>query len=75
MALLLSRQGLPILEAAPEGVARGAYVHSEAEGGFFSSSTSVKVDGEKVVDRGTELPGGTYVVQVGKRRVARVVVG
>ena len=34
---------------------------------------AVKVDGERVVDRGTELPGGTYVVQVGKRRVARVV--
>ena len=34
---------------------------------------AVKVDGEKVVDRGAALGEGTYVVQVGKRRVARVV--
>jgi transketolase len=31
VALLLSRQGLPILEAAPEGVARGAYVVADAD--------------------------------------------
>ncbi len=31
VALLLSRQGLPILQAAPEGVARGAYVVADAD--------------------------------------------
>jgi tyrosyl-tRNA synthetase len=35
----------------------------------------VKVDGAKVSDRALRLPGGTYVVQVGKRRWARVTVG
>jgi tyrosyl-tRNA synthetase len=32
----------------------------------------VRVDGAKVGDRGLKLPAGTYVVQVGKRRFARV---
>ena len=34
----------------------------------------VKVDGEKVGDRGARLGAGTYVVQVGKRKWARVTV-
>jgi tyrosyl-tRNA synthetase len=34
----------------------------------------VKVDGEKVGDRGARLVAGTYVVQVGKRKWARVTV-
>ena len=32
----------------------------------------VRVDGTVVVDRGLRLPAGTFVVQVGKRRFARV---
>jgi len=32
----------------------------------------VKVDGTVVTDRGLRLPGGIYVVQVGKRKFARV---
>jgi tyrosyl-tRNA synthetase len=32
----------------------------------------VKIDGEKVSDKGTRLPAGTYVIQVGKRRFAQV---
>ena len=32
----------------------------------------VRVDGERVGDKGLKLPAGTYVVQVGKRRFARV---
>ena len=35
----------------------------------------VKVDGERVEDRALKLPAGTYVVQVGKRRFARVTLG
>jgi tyrosyl-tRNA synthetase len=34
----------------------------------------VKIDGEKVGDRSLRLPAGTYVVQVGKRKWARVTV-
>ena len=32
----------------------------------------VKVDGARIDDRGLKLPQGTYVIQVGKRRFARV---
>jgi tyrosyl-tRNA synthetase len=35
----------------------------------------VKIDGEKVADRTTVILPGTYVVQVGKRKWARVTVG
>jgi tyrosyl-tRNA synthetase len=35
----------------------------------------VKVDGERIEDRALKLPAGTYVVQVGKRRFARVTLG
>jgi tyrosyl-tRNA synthetase len=34
----------------------------------------VRIDGEKVADRATVIRPGTYVVQVGKRRWARVTV-
>jgi tyrosyl-tRNA synthetase len=34
----------------------------------------VKVDGQKIGDRGLQLRAGTYVVQVGKRKWARVTV-
>jgi tyrosyl-tRNA synthetase len=32
----------------------------------------VRIDGERVEDKALKLPAGTYVVQVGKRRFARV---
>jgi tyrosyl-tRNA synthetase len=32
----------------------------------------VRVDGAVVPDRGLKLPAGTFVVQVGKRKFARV---
>ena len=35
----------------------------------------VRVDGDKVEDRALKLAAGTYVVQVGKRRFARVTLG
>lgn len=34
----------------------------------------VRVDGTRIEDRGLELVAGTYVVQVGKRRFARVII-
>jgi tyrosyl-tRNA synthetase len=36
------------------------------------SQGGVRVDGEPVTDRATKLTAGTYVVQVGKRKFARV---
>jgi transketolase len=61
-ALLLSRQGLPVLQAAREvggeGVARGAYVLSEAEGG--APAVVVIATGGEVtlaVDAASELAG------------------
>ena len=35
----------------------------------------VRVDGGVVADKGLKLPAGTYVVQVGKRKFARVTIG
>jgi len=32
----------------------------------------VRIDGERIADKALKLPAGTYVVQVGKRRFARV---
>jgi tyrosyl-tRNA synthetase len=46
---------------------------SNSEAFRMISQGAVRVDGVRVVDREVELPEGTYVVQVGKRRVARVV--
>ncbi|HUL64291.1 MAG TPA: tyrosine--tRNA ligase, partial [Burkholderiaceae bacterium] len=34
-----------------------------------------KIDGEKVSDRAQRLNRGTYVIQVGKRKWARVTIG
>jgi tyrosyl-tRNA synthetase len=34
----------------------------------------VRIDGERIADKGLKLAAGTYVVQVGKRRFARVIV-
>jgi tyrosyl-tRNA synthetase len=32
----------------------------------------VRIDGGKVEDKSLQLPAGTYVVQVGKRKFARI---
>jgi len=47
---------------------------SNSEAFRLISQGAVRVDGERVEDRGTELAAGVYVVQVGKRRFARVTV-
>ena len=50
-------------------------VPSTTEATRMIEQGGVKVDGEKVVDRGLQLPSGaTCVVQVGKRKFARVTV-
>lgn len=56
-------------------------VHVLREAGLVSSGSEanrnitqggVRVDGTRIEDRGVELAAGSYVVQVGKRRFARV---
>jgi tyrosyl-tRNA synthetase len=46
--------------------------NSTGEGLRLIDGRGVKVDGTVVSDRGLKLPAGTYVVQVGKRKFARV---
>jgi tyrosyl-tRNA synthetase len=45
---------------------------STSEAFRLIEGNGVKVDGSAVSDRGLKLPAGTYVVQVGKRKFARV---
>jgi len=64
------------LGAAPKNI-----VHALREAGLAASGSEaqrsiaqrgVRVDGVRVEDRGLELDAGTYVLQIGKRRFARV---
>jgi tyrosyl-tRNA synthetase len=50
-------------------------VPSTSEANRNIEQGGVRVDGEKVSDKGLQLAAGTYVVQVGKRRFARVTLG
>ena len=47
-------------------------VASTSEANRSIDQGGVRVDGERVSDKSLKLPAGTYVVQVGKRRFARV---
>ena len=47
-------------------------VPSGAEATRNIEQGGVRIDGERVTDKALRLPAGTYVVQVGKRRFARV---
>jgi tyrosyl-tRNA synthetase len=47
---------------------------SNGEGRRLIAGGGVRVDGATVSDQNATLPPGTYLVQVGKRRVARVVI-
>ncbi|MCL4183357.1 MAG: tyrosine--tRNA ligase [Burkholderiaceae bacterium] len=71
-------------ENMPEVVLRGApmpiaqllkqaqLAPSTSEANRNIEQGGVRIDGQRVADRMLELPAGTYVVQVGKRRFARV---
>jgi tyrosyl-tRNA synthetase len=48
---------------------------STSEAGRLIDGGGVKVDGSAVSDKGLKLAAGTYVVQVGKRKFARVTLG
>jgi tyrosyl-tRNA synthetase len=47
---------------------------STSEAGRNIDQGGVRIDGQKVSDRGLQLSAGEYVVQVGKRRFAKVVI-
>ena len=49
-------------------------VPSNAEAGRNIDQGGVKLEGEKVSDRTLKVKAGTYTVQVGKRRWARITV-
>ncbi|MFZ9996570.1 MAG: tyrosine--tRNA ligase, partial [Burkholderiaceae bacterium] len=71
---------LPVVEvgAGPLGILavlkQAGLAPSTSEAGRNLDQGGVRIDGEKVVDRGLQLAAGEYVVQVGKRRFAKVVI-
>ncbi len=64
------------LSGAPMGVAAllkaAGLAASTSEGNRLIDGGGVRVDSSVVSDKGLKLPAGTYVVQVGKRKFARV---
>ena len=70
--LRADEQGLPIANALKEA----GLVSSTSEGLRMIRQGAVRLDGERIEDRNLRLPAGTEaVLQVGKRRFARVKVG
>ncbi|RCS56775.1 tyrosine--tRNA ligase [Parvibium lacunae] len=64
------------LAGAPLGIAQvlkqANLAPSTSEANRNLEQGGVKVDGQKVEDKGLKLEAGTYVIQVGKRKFARV---
>lgn len=76
---------MPEFTLVPEPPAEGIPIGQVLKAAGLVSSTSeafrmikqgaVRVDGERITDRGLELgPGGPYICQVGKRRFARITI-
>lgn len=67
------------LSPAPMGIVSvlrdSGLVPSGSEANRMLAQNGVRVDGSVVTDRGLSLAAGTYVVQVGKRKFRRVVLG
>jgi tyrosyl-tRNA synthetase len=65
--------------AAPLGIGallkQAHLAPSTSEANRLIDGGGVRVDGSTVSDKGLKLPAGTYVVQVGKRKFARVTLG
>jgi len=80
--MLRSKGGVPdvidevALAGAPLGIAallkQAGLAPSTSEAGRLIEGSGVRVDGSVVSDKGLKLAAGTYVVQVGKRKFARV---
>jgi tyrosyl-tRNA synthetase len=66
------------LSGAPLGIGAllkaAGLAPSSSEAGRLIDGGGVRVDGSVVSDKGLKLDAGTYVVQVGKRKFARVTV-
>ncbi len=66
------------VSGAPIGIAQllreAGLVASGSEALRNVEQGGVRIDGEKVSDKGLKVAAGTYVIQVGKRRVAQVTV-
>jgi len=64
------------LSGAPLGIAAllksAGLVDSGSEGGRMVEQGGVRLDGTVISDKGLKVDAGTYVVQVGKRKFARV---
>lgn len=64
------------LSGAPLGIGQilksAGLTASTGEANRLIDGHGVRVDGSTVGDRGLKLTAGTYVVQVGKRKFARV---
>ena len=60
--------------AIVEALNRAGLIQSNSEGFRHIKAGAVKLDGERVDDRGLVLPDGESVVQVGKRRLAKIIV-
>jgi tyrosyl-tRNA synthetase len=67
------------LAGAPLGITallkQAGLAPSTSEAGRLIEGSGVRVDGDVVSDKGLKLNAGTYVVQVGKRKFARVTLG
>ena len=67
------------LSGAPLGIAQllkqAGLAPSTSEANRLIDGGGVRVDSSAVSDKGLKLEAGTYVVQVGKRKFARVTVG
>ncbi len=64
-------EGVAIVEA----LNKAGLIQSNSEGFRHIKAGAVKVDGETVSDRALLLPVGESVVQVGKRRIAKIIIG
>ncbi len=68
-----------VLSGAPLGIAallkQAGLAPSGSEATRLIEGHGVRVDGSVVSDKGLKLAAGTYVVQVGKRKFARVTLG
>ncbi len=67
------------LAGAPMGLLvllrEAGLVSSASEAQRNVEQGGVRIDGERISDKGLKLAAGTYVIQVGKRRFARVTLG
>jgi tyrosyl-tRNA synthetase len=67
--LSVAAEGLPLIKALKEA----GLVASNAEGGRMIDQKAVRIDGQRIEDRGLMLaPEATYLLQVGSRRYARL---